>query len=92
MNFASMTDQECKAYNDAIRHAARRANDDKGASYSVWRDGATFFVRPSKGDKPEGAKLVCIAQFWSSMTHSDGHESHRIQLRFDGAWSEWVDF
>lgn len=80
MNFANLSDAGCKAYNDAIRHAAHRAYRERECIW-VYRKGETFFVRRTDEDEPEGARKLCIAQIWSG---------NQVQLRFDGAWSEWV--
>ena len=71
------------AYNAGVRRAAERAFADKGACFSVYYDGAAIFVRASEAAPPPDSKRICIAQYWSDRT---------VQLRFDGARSEWVDF
>lgn len=71
------------AYKDSVRHAADRAYRDKGECYSVYFDGEAVYVRISSAARPPNAKLICIAQYWSDQT---------VQLRFDGAKSEWVKF
>ena len=69
------------AYNDSAATAVRRAATDKGECFSVYFDGEAIFVRHSSALPPPNAKLVCIAQSWDADT---------VQLRFDGARSEWV--
>lgn len=69
------------AYNDSVRHAADRAYRDKGESYVVYWDGEAVYVRISTAACPPTSKIVCIAQYWADGT---------VQLRFDGARSEWV--
>ena len=79
-----LTDHDACAhpsYNDAVRNAARRARADS-ACYSVYWDGTAIYVRASEAARPPAAKLVCIAQVWNADT---------VQLRFDGARSEWVN-
>ena len=71
------------SYNDSIRNAARRAFENKGDCFSVYYDGEAVYVRASEAAKPGNSKLICIAQHWSE---------NRVQLRFNGAWSEWIDF
>lgn len=81
------------SYDDGLRAAARRAwesrhetTSDKGfypPCFSVYFDGVAIYVRDSKAAPPKDAKLVCIAQFFSGGT---------VQLRFDGARSEWIEF
>lgn len=83
MTSFNMSDADCKAYNDALRHAARRAFDTS-KSYWVYRAGTgTFYVRDSDEPAPGKANKVCIAQRW---------DDHTVQLRFYGARSEWVRF
>jgi hypothetical protein len=84
---------EHKAYDGALAHAARRAWDarlestsDKGfypPCFTVYFDGEAMYVRDSKAEKPANAEVVCIAQFFHGST---------VQLRFEGARSEWRDF
>ena len=69
------------AYNDAVRNAVDRARRNPGDCFSVYYDGEAVFVRASEAVKPRDAKLICIAQRWDADT---------VQLRFDGARSEWV--
>jgi hypothetical protein len=71
------------AYDSSLRHAAKRALDNKGDCFSVWYDGEAVYVRASEAVKPPNSTLVCIAQHWADT---------RVQLRFNGAWSEWIDF
>jgi hypothetical protein len=47
----------------------------------VWLTDREAFVRVSGEPEPEGAEMHCIAQRWDAET---------VQLRFDGARSEWV--
>lgn len=81
MNFAKLTDEQCKAYDDAIRYAVHRAKQGKD-SIKVCRLGDTFFVLDSGATMPNDAKVICIAQRWDDKT---------IQLRFDGAHSEFIN-
>ena len=71
------------AYDDFVRTAAERAFAQPGECYSVYYDGEAIFVRNSVVARPPNAKLVCIAQKWDNAT---------VQLRFDGARSEWVNY
>ena len=82
MRFDNITDKQCKAYNDAIRFVSIRAHNEN-VPYWVYRKGETFYVRKSGEPMPEGARKVCIAARWDDKT---------VQLRFDGAWSEFVNF
>jgi hypothetical protein len=73
------------AYDDAVAHAVQRAArhdiaDYRNGCYVVWQRGQEMFVQPSGQPAPEGAKMVCMAQRW---------DAERVQLRFDGAYSEW---
>jgi hypothetical protein len=79
------------AYNGGVRYAAERAMRDKGACFSVYWDGEAIYVRASEAIKPENSKLVCIAQYWGEQETAHG-KTHTVQLRFDGARSEWVNF
>jgi len=98
MNYGALTHPAGKAYdhpgyNDALRQAAQRAYDARMEStsskgfyppcFSVYFDGTAMYVRDSVAAKPENAELVCIAQFFTEGT---------VQLRFNGARSEWVKF
>jgi hypothetical protein len=77
-----MKAEEHPAYDDGLRNAARMAGaDPAGKSYTVYWDGFAIFVRPPGAEAPANARVVCIAQKWDSRT---------VQLRFDGARSEWV--
>lgn len=69
------------AYEGAKATAARRAHADPGSCHCVYWDGATIYLRISTAIPPLNAKVVCIAQHWSERI---------VQLRFDGAKSEWV--
>lgn len=80
MNFAKLTDAQCKAYDDAIRYAVHRAARDKDSIKVCWLDD-TFFVLDQGATMPDGAKVICIAQRWDDKT---------VQLRFDGAHSEFI--
>jgi len=80
MKFANLTDAQCRAYNDAVRHAAERAYREDRCIW-VYRLGETFYVRATAEGKPEYSENVCIAQRWDDKT---------VQLRFNGAHSEWV--
>jgi hypothetical protein len=80
MNFANKTDTECKAYNDAVRYAVTRAARDNIEVWVCALDHA-YFVLDVKATIPEGAKKICIAQRWDDNT---------VQLRFNGAHSEFV--
>jgi hypothetical protein len=82
-NRALPSDQECKAYNAALHHAAMRAYETR-KQYWVYRVGETFFVRATDEPAPEYDNVckVCIAQWWTDQT---------VQLRFDGGHSEWVN-
>ena len=68
------------AYDAAVRRAAARAFNEK-ACFSVYYDGQAIFVRDSAEPPPDNAKLICIAQRW---------DDKQVQLRFDGARSEWI--
>lgn len=87
------------AYNASVRHAADRAfreRDPKDRKndpcFSVYYDGTAIYVRDSKAAPPPDSKCICIAQYWGFNDRADGGKWHRVQLRFDGAHSEWVDF
>lgn len=67
-------------YEKAVAHAVKRAGTEPGRCVSVYCDGETIYVRASEAAPPPNAKLVCIAQKWNEKT---------VQLRFDGARSEW---
>ena len=83
------------AYNSSLQCAARRAweNREEGHTetgyyppcFTVYfaKDGKTIYVRDSKAAPPPNAKTVCIAQHFTGGT---------VQLRFDGARSQWVEF
>jgi len=70
------------AYESGVANAVRRARENPGDCFSVYWDGAAIFVRASEAAAPPASKLVCIAQRWDDKT---------VQLRFDGARSEWVN-
>lgn len=72
-----------RAYNDSLRSAADRAFRDKGACFTVYFDGEAIFVRASEAARPANSVVVCIAQYWAD---------RMVQLRFDGARSEWIAF
>lgn len=78
-------------YEDAVRQAARRAYKENQC-FTIYRIGDKFFVRNSKEELPptpdvsQGkiinlVKTICVAQRWDDQT---------VQLRFDGAYSEWI--
>ena len=68
-------------YERAVAHAVARAGKEPGRCFSVYFDGEAVIVRgPQLCAAPPNAKLVCIAQRWDDKT---------VQLRFDGARSEW---
>lgn len=69
------------AYEAAVAKAVRRARENPGACFSVYYDVEAIYVRASEAAPPPNSKLVCIAQRWDAKT---------VQLRFDGARSEWV--
>ena len=69
------------AFNDAVRHAVRLASEHRPACFSIYFDGFAIFVRASGEPQPPKSKLICIAQHWSD---------DQIQLRYDGAVSEWI--
>lgn len=71
--------EESKAYDDALKQAARAAA--KGVQQTVYWDGEKIYVRPCGDPAPEKSEVVCIAQKWNQYT---------VQLRFAGARSEWV--
>lgn len=71
---------EHPSYNDGVNNAVRRAYEEPGECYSVYYDGSAIYVRNSAAAKPAHSKLVCIAQRWDDKT---------VQLRFNGARSEW---
>jgi hypothetical protein len=81
MNFANLSDIQCKHYNDAVRHAAYRARHE-GGCFSVWFDGEAMYVRASEAAGPKNGELICIAQTW---------DDKQVQLHFTGARSEWVN-
>jgi hypothetical protein len=84
---------EHKAYDGALRQAALRAWEARTEStstkgfyppcFAVYFDGAAMYVRDSKAAPPKNAETVCLAQFFSGNT---------VQLRFNGARSEWINF
>ena len=76
-----MNAKDHKAYNDSLRYAAQCAYRSTGESFSVYFNGHAMFVLGEDEAKPSKAQLICIAQQWSGNT---------IQLRFQGAHSEWV--
>jgi hypothetical protein len=81
-----LTDHEAfghPAYDSGVRHAASRAFDNKGDCFSVYYDGEAIYVRASEAAPPPNSKLICIAQHWNDKT---------VQLRFNNAYSEWIDF
>ena len=69
------------AFDDALKTAARRAAQNPGDCFSVYFDGEAVFVRASEAVRPPNSKLICIAQLWNHYT---------VQLRYDGARSEWL--
>jgi hypothetical protein len=69
-------------YESGIATAVRRAHADPGSCFSVYWDGEDIYVRASEAAPPPHSKCVCIAQRWDEKT---------VQLRFDGAHSEWVN-
>jgi hypothetical protein len=69
------------AYDSGVKRAADRAAKE-GRCFSVYYDGTAIFVRASEAAPPPNSKLICIAQKW---------DSKQVQLRFDGAKSEWVN-
>ena len=79
-NFTNATDVECKAYNDAVRYAVRRCARANIEIYVCALNHA-YFVLDVGATLPEGVKKVCIAQKWDKNT---------VQLRFDGARSEFI--
>lgn len=69
---------------DAERYAAELAGRFPVSALkcaAVWLTDREAFVRIWGEPKPEGARLHCIAQRWDAET---------VQLRYDGARSEWV--
>jgi len=68
------------AYESSLSQAVDRARREPSECVSVYYDGTSMFVRLSSVEKPPNSKLICIAQRWDDKT---------VQLRFDGAWSEW---
>jgi kynureninase len=64
--------------NDAIRHAVARAAHEETI---VYLDGPRAIVKPANEPAPENGAVYCIAQRWNQNT---------VQLRFEGAKSEWV--
>lgn len=78
----TLTDHEAfghPAYEGGVANAVERAFTHNHC-WSVYYDGQRIYVRDSQDVPPEHAKLVCIAQRWDDKT---------VQLRFDGARSEW---
>jgi len=69
------------AYEAGRATAVRRARETPGACFTVYWDGVAIFVRASEASAPPRSKVVCIAQVWDANT---------VQVRFDGAHSEWV--
>lgn len=70
------------AYRGAVARAVERARAAAtGASFTIYYDGAAVYVRASEAAPPTRAKRVCVVQRWDSDT---------VQLRFDGARSEFV--
>ena len=80
----SLTDHDAyghPGYEKAVAHAVKRAGTEPGRCFSVYYDGEAVIVRgPEPAPAMPNAKLVCIAQKWDEKT---------VQLRFDGARSEW---
>ena len=68
------------AYESSLANAVNRASRERDACFSVYYDGEAIYVRDSKALAPPNSKLVCIAQSWDANT---------VQLRFNGAHSEW---
>jgi len=69
------------AYEAGRATAVRRARENPGECCTVYWDGKAIFVRMSVAAPPPNSKVVCIAQVWDANT---------VQVRFDGAHSEWV--
>lgn len=93
MRFDTMTQEETAAYNNAILHACRRAFREH-KTFAVYRIEDKFFVRDAKEKLPpmpdledgkivNPVRLICMAERCNE---------HQVQLRFDGAYSEWVSF
>ena len=72
---------EHPAYDNAVARAVYRARTNPGECFTVYWDGAAIFLRASHAAPPPNSKVVCIAQRWDDGT---------VQVRFDGARSEWV--
>jgi hypothetical protein len=66
------------AYDDAMQQAVRLAA--RGTTAAVYIEDGKMFVCAA-GQRPPQVNTVCIAQRWDDKT---------VQLRFDGAQSEWV--
>jgi len=71
------------AYDSAVLNAVRRARENQGACFTVYFDGESIFVRASEAAPPPDSKKICIAERWNDTT---------VQVRFDGARSEWFYF
>ena len=69
-------------YDATIRAAVSRAERDRGASFAVYFDGETMFMRDGVAAPPVGSVCVCIAQWWSGGT---------VQVRYKGGHSEFVN-
>lgn len=70
------------AYDASLHRAAQRAHGE-GGEFAVYYDGVAMYVRAAEAARPPAALLVCIAGRWDAKT---------VQLRFNGAHSEWVNF
>lgn len=78
-----LKEKQLRSFDDGVRHAARRAYDNKGACFSVYVDEEAVYVRASEAAPPPGATRVVIAQHWSGNT---------VQLRYAGARTEFINF
>ncbi len=69
---------------EAVSSAVLRAARDRGASIAVYTNGDDTYVKALPASPPPGAKLHCVAQFWSDST-----DDVRVQVRYPGGESEF---
>lgn len=85
IDYTKRSDTLLRLVDNATRSAAYRAYREKGESFAVYVnvEMETVIMQDAKAAKPKGFTCDCIAQYWSEST---------VQVRYDGARSEWVKF
>lgn len=94
------------SYNDALRHAARLCRDaaltasalgfGARATVRVWYNRETDAIgtalHADAAFADNSLDTVCFAQYWSAIVNCDGVTTgHKIELRFNGGNSEFVN-